>query len=722
MPQLTLSVTVPSGTYDLAALGPLDFFVYPGSTTMTRKTAANLLSVAHIGTFTDTLYANSGTSLTWSGGTPTASGTTTGGIYGISGSTLPVGSGFSVTAPADPTVRILRIFAGAFSGTLKVDVSLSDASSPAQANSSTVTTSATSKYAFIEVQYAAASASQTVTVLLTRSAAIGNGNVSISGAALAAAPTGGGSTAPDAPTSVVATAGTGSVSVAITPGGDGGSAITSYVANIYSVSNNALLGSNSSASSPVVVSGISAVPVYAKATVSNAVGTSPESAASNQVTPAATPQPVVAALNDAALYWSPATWDDYGTYKQAIAAGSYLKTVFSGVTSISVDVDLSVIAASGLAANLYPIIRTVIDGYIFVDTQLTSSTTQVTRSGLSTGTHTFEFYIRSIDTDMPRWTSPSGVRVKSVTIPAGGSFTAPSLRSKRMEYHGDSITEGWLQAGPTNNNALHTAVPMIAQAFDAEYGQLGFSGQGYDQAGGSRPAFRTSALFYSSGRDRRINGLLSPMPDYICVEHGTNGTTTQAHVLEVIDAFRAAAPNARIFMMVPANGRARSPVTAAVNARSSDTKLHLIDLGTAYQAGIAGSGTTGASNMYAADALHRNLLSNAMVATGYATDMQAAIDNTVAAPAPTLFTRTVSITMGDANGPAANLSGIEVSFFDEATPRNHTVARFKTANETTDANGLMTFTVQSTLAVGGQGSIDVLLPDGRNLFRTVTVS
>ena len=87
-------------------------------------------------------------------------------------------------------------------------------------------------------------------------------------------------TVPDAPTIDTVTAGNGSVSVAFTPpASNGGDAITSFTATCATQS-------NSSASSPIIVSGLTnGVSVACTVTATNGVGTSAPSPASGSVTP-----------------------------------------------------------------------------------------------------------------------------------------------------------------------------------------------------------------------------------------------------------------------------------------------------------------------------------------------------------------------------------------------------------------------------------------------------
>lgn len=341
-------------------------------------------------------------------------------------------------------------------------------------------------------------------------------------------------------------------------------------------------------------------------------------------------------ITDPNVFWSPYNWDDYGTYRSANNCGAYAKLGFSG-TSIAVKIDVSHMVSVGLSASQYPIVRTIIDGIAFVDTQLTSSTTALNRSGLTDAGHTLEVVFLAAHTTTPdRWSTPvSAVRIAGFTLDTGKASSPVATRSKKLIFYGDSITEGYWSLGtttsiPAGNSSLHTAVPSIAQALGAEYGQIGFGAQGYAKSGqGNVPAFNSAWNLYSAGRPRLVDGLLSPAPDYICVEHGANGTTTQANVQTTIANLRTAAPNARIFIMVPAGGYARSAIVAAVAANASDTKLHLIDLGTEYEKGINGSG---GSNMYALDALHRNVLSNARVAAGFTQKMQSEISGAAVDP------------------------------------------------------------------------------------------
>jgi hypothetical protein len=421
------------------------------------------------------------------------------------------------------------------------------------------------------------------------------------------------------------------------------------------------------------------------------------------------------AHNNANVFYSPSNWDDRGTFMSSANPGAYARLAFSG-TSVGVKVEVAAMVSASLPSGSYPIVRTVIDGVSFADTQLTSSSTVIVRSGLAAGAHTLDMYFLAADINNgDRWVTPvNAVRIAGFTLDSGAAVSAVAKRSKTALFFGDSIWEGYLAAGtvttqPAGNNSLLTTVPALAKAFDAEYGTIAFSGQGYQVAGNNGAvAFPSAYAMHSSGRSRLVAGLFSPAPDYIFVQHGTNGTTTQADVQAMIGNLRTAAPNARILMLVPANGRARAQITAAV-AAVTNPAVNLIDIGTGYATGIGAF--AGGANLYSLDGLHPNPLSNALVGAANVRVVQSAL---ATAAQPTLTARTVSIPLAsgrDASGnaiPAANLVNLRVSFHDEPSPDVTTVPRFQTASETTDAAGVLTFVVNSTLAAGGTGHLTVL--------------
>ena len=130
--------------------------------------------------------------------------------------------------------------------------------------------------------------SKTYTCSVTASNAVGTGTASGASSAVTL-PT----TVPDAPAIGTATSGASSVSVAFTPGNDGGSSVTAFTATCVS-SNGGATGLASGGASPIVVGSLTNGRTYTcTVSATNAVGTSAPSAASNSVVPARRPNPPV---------------------------------------------------------------------------------------------------------------------------------------------------------------------------------------------------------------------------------------------------------------------------------------------------------------------------------------------------------------------------------------------------------------------------------------------
>lgn len=84
-------------------------------------------------------------------------------------------------------------------------------------------------------------------------------------------------------------------------------------------------------------------------------------------------------------------------------------------------------------------------------------------------------------------------------------------------------------------------------------------------------------------------------------------------------------------------------------------------------------------------------------------------------------TRAVNIVLGEAHGPAANLTGVMVSVHAATGPHDSDVALFQSEVESTDENGMLSFTFVSTLDAGDIVLLSVLMPDGRHYLGLVAV-
>lgn len=323
---------------------------------------------------------------------------------------------------------------------------------------------------------------------------------------------------------------------------------------------------------------------------------------------ASSEQPIVIDRLNANLTYSPGNWADNGTSHVTSNAGAYVKFNFTG-TSLSIVTE----ALTGLTA--YPSVRAVVDGLSF-DVSLVATNTTYLLGNFAAGTHSAVIYLRYMGNTGNWWTLTNALKLVGIQIDAGASIsgfsaTYESIRPNKVFIFGDSLTQGWCVDSTTScsssssvDDALGTWASPIAEALNAEYGQIGYAGQGFNTAGqASVPTFNTAWSSVASGFSRLTTGLFTIQPDYIVVMHGTNGTPLQSDVATAISNLRGAAPSATIFFIVPGGGFSRTNITNAVNAAitGGDTKLFLIDAGTRYQTGIT---NTGGSTEAASDSLH----------------------------------------------------------------------------------------------------------------------
>ena len=193
-PALTGSGTSSTVTANLTSEGSSDW-VHWGDGSLTRKTGvtAQISNYSIVGSGAVMSYNNDPRALSWTDGTPTASGNNNNGIYINS-----LANGFSLTAPADTGTRVLTVHVGGWLSGGTLTAHLSDNSA---ANYVDVTTPTGGQFdRNYTLTYSAASAGQTLTVSWAMTS--GAGNVTLNGAALS-----GGTPVTGSPT-ITATAGT----------------------------------------------------------------------------------------------------------------------------------------------------------------------------------------------------------------------------------------------------------------------------------------------------------------------------------------------------------------------------------------------------------------------------------------------------------------------------------------------------------------------------------
>lgn len=168
------NITISGAAVDLDSDAPDDFSVYgdgnfhtAGSAPWTRKSGGGATITAGLYGSTPELYSynDSPRTLSWTGGTPNATGSGwPNGIYDGTndGGGTTVGGGYVITVPASTTARRIRIYWGTWACRVTVEASLSDASAPPVSNSTTIDTP-TGGNGVVEIEYEAGGAA-TLTV------------------------------------------------------------------------------------------------------------------------------------------------------------------------------------------------------------------------------------------------------------------------------------------------------------------------------------------------------------------------------------------------------------------------------------------------------------------------------------------------------------------------------------------------------------------------------
>jgi lysophospholipase L1-like esterase len=306
--------------------------------------------------------------------------------------------------------------------------------------------------------------------------------------------------------------------------------------------------------------------------------------------------PVTLSVTDANWFFSPYNWYFSGSsYAAASAPGAYFKIKFSATSGDSAVLNVQV---SQIPSTM-PKVRWSLDGGVFTVASL-SGTTLSLATGLTMGNHTIELYLMATQGGAG-WSSLTNVLwVTGLTIGAGASSVSQTLSSKRALFYGDSITQGTCSTGNATqgvagDDSILSYAAYLGIALGAEYGALGYTGEGYTiaSAGGAGPP----ALFtpgndansswnkYWAGNSRLTAGIFSPVPDYIFVVLGRNdynqsGSGVTAAVSGFLTAARTAAPSAWIFIVIPFDGSCRSVITAGFNNYRMllvDTKAALLD-------------------------------------------------------------------------------------------------------------------------------------------------
>ncbi|WP_350274376.1 pectinesterase family protein [Kribbella sp. HUAS MG21] len=198
--------------------------------------------------------------------------------------------------------------------------------------------------------------------------------------------------------------------------------------------------------------------------------------------------------------------------------------------------------------------------------------------------HTAEILVKDVDEYANRWTVPlqTGVVLEKIELAPGAKLIPlPTTAEHRIEFYGDSITQGVMalcpQLGTDCADGTKAYPHLVGKAFGADTNQVGFGKQailqpGHGGVGTAAESYGWNlAGFPATGFD----------PEAVVVNFGTNDAAypsaefTPAY-LAYLRKIRAAEPQALIVALRPFNGTHADNIKAAV-AAANDSRIVYVD-------------------------------------------------------------------------------------------------------------------------------------------------
>lgn len=401
------------------------------------------------------------------------------------------------------------------------------------------------------------------------------------------------------------------------------------------------------------------------------------------------------APDDAGILYSPGNWHVDATRAQAINAGAYFRTLFTGA-SCTLNFDMTNVSSP------VPRLRICVDGRTNQSANVAATVNVTMPSGQDNTTHLLDVTLDATSETLNRWDDPPNAvgKFEGLTLAtADDTVSAPQPRPYSMLVYSDSIGEGvrTLALNGTNDvdrNSATVCWPLeLGRQLGAEVGVVAFGSQGISDPGnGNVPALVDSWDLLWAGQARTF----TPAPDYCVWLMGYNDGTgnTQADGIATLDGMLTAMPSTQFILFRPLDGTNQEANLQAVAAGCADpSRVRYIS--------TAGFWSSSESS----DALHPY---------GWACIAQIApkmADAILTAASTTSRTITVTLTT-DGTTPAASLTGLKWAFFDSPQPQSFTAPASQGTGESTDGSGVLTLTVDTTLGSGGIGWLEVTDSDG----------
>ena len=250
----------------------------------------------------------------------------------------------------------------------------------------------------------------------------------------------------------------------------------------------------------------------------------------------------------------------------------------------------------------------------------------------SSSTRELKIILAGNDSSTDNWTTPTNaVRITALTTKTTDSLVAATPTSDQIVVIGDSISRGRAQTDDDYSLGMGAlAWPyLLGGLLGADVDVIGFSGQGYTQAGAGNVVKVSSAIpNYRSGSARSTRTDVT----HVFIAHGTNDgsaveATVKADAEAAWDAARTLYPNARIYVVLPLGYSVNAASPSAVAVRDTrngwisaafttwaDGDSELIDLTSEVYGDSMPGPLSGGSNSYTTDLIHPNAATNAMIA------------------------------------------------------------------------------------------------------------
>ncbi|GAA1550746.1 hypothetical protein GCM10009789_00640 [Kribbella sancticallisti] len=198
--------------------------------------------------------------------------------------------------------------------------------------------------------------------------------------------------------------------------------------------------------------------------------------------------------------------------------------------------------------------------------------------------HTAEIAVKDVDEYVNRWITPvqSGVVLSKLELAPGAKLVPlPSIADRRLEFYGDSITQGVMALCPRLGidcaDGTKSYAHLVGNAFGASTNQVGFGKQGIIQPGHGNVGTAAESFGWN------LAGFpAEPFdPGAVVVNFGTNDAPYPAdefgpRYLAYLRQVRAANPEALILALRPFNGTHAAGIAASV-AAAKDRRIVYVD-------------------------------------------------------------------------------------------------------------------------------------------------